>query len=100
MVPEGDFEASPSEFFIGQMSPDDFLPASFEIPTKGLQDGAPLGFKIVYRVGRDIYETAALNTVLNLEAAPARIRPLYIAVPVVVIGLAAGLWRWRRGRWA
>ena len=97
VVPVGDFDASPSEFFIGEMSPQDFLPAHFEIPTAGLQQGEELAFKIVYRVGRETYETPELKAVLDLENPPLKLRPLYIIVPVViVVGLGLFFWRLKR----
>ncbi len=99
VVPLGSIEASPSEFFIGGMSPDDFLPAYFRIPTDNLENGDHLYFKAVYRVGRQTYETSPLCTVVYLEEAQGLSLAVYIVPPVVLVLLALLVWSLRRRRW-
>lgn len=99
VVPIGDIEASPSEFFIGTMSPNDFLPANFKVETTNLKDGDQLSFKLIYRVGRQTYETQAINAVVHLEG-PERTSPvIYIVPPVVFVLLVLLWWSLRRKKW-
>ena len=99
VVPVGNFEASPSEFFIGSMSPNDFLPANFKVETSNLKDGDQLSFKLVYRVGRQTYETQPINTVVHLEGAQ-KINPVVYILPTVVFVLLVLLWWFlRRKKW-
>ena len=97
VVPVGDFQAYPSDFFIGQMSPDDFLPAYFEVSTDELEDGDELCFKIVYRVDRETYETSLLCRAISFEEPQGRNLGVYIVPPIVVVVLAT-LFLWLRRR--
>lgn len=99
VVPLGNLETSPSEFFIGTMSPNDFLPANFKVETGNLRDGDQLSFKAVYRVGRQTYETPPLNAVVHLEASTRTNPAIYIVPPVVVVLLVLLWWSLRRKRW-
>ena len=99
VVPIGDIKASPSEFFIGSMSPNDFLPANFKVETTNLKDGDQLSFKLFYRVGRQTYETQPIDTVVHLEETKKVNSAVYI-VPIVVFVLLALLWWFlRRKKW-
>jgi hypothetical protein len=99
VVPVGDFEASPSEFFIGTMSPNDFLPANFKVETTNLKDGDQLSFKLFYRVGRQTYETQPINTVVHLVESR-KVNPVVYIVPTVVFVLLVLLWWFsRRKKW-
>jgi len=99
VVPIGDFEASPSEFFIGSMSPNDFLPANFKVETSNLKDGDQLSFKLVYRVGRQTYETQPINTVVHLEETR-KVNSVVYILPIVVFVLLVLLWWFlRRKKW-
>lgn len=99
VVPVGNITTSPSEFFIGTMSPNDFLPANFKVETSNLKDGDTLSFKLVYRVGRQTYETQPINAVIHLEE-PERTSPVvYIVPPVVVVLLVLLWWALRRKKW-
>ena len=99
VVPIGDIEASPSEFFIGTMSPNDFLPANFNVETSNLKDGDQLSFKLVYRIGRQNYETPPIQTVVHLEDSPKANLALYILPPVAVVLLVLLWWYARRKKW-
>jgi hypothetical protein len=99
VVPVGDFQAYPDEFIIGGMSPDDFLPAYFEVLTSELQDGDELCFKIVYRVDRETYETSPLCTAINLQEPQGRNLGVYIVPPIIgVMVVSLFLWLRRRRR--
>jgi hypothetical protein len=99
VMPVGDFEASPAEFFIGTMSPNDFLPANFKVETSNLKDEDTLSFKLVYRVGRQTYETQPINVIMHLED-PEKTNPaIYIVPPVVVVLLVLLWWSLRRKKW-
>jgi hypothetical protein len=98
VVPLADVEVSPSEFFIGGMSPDDFLPAHFRVPTEDLEDGHEIGFKVVYRVGHQTYESPPLATVLHLEEANGTNPAFYIVPPIAVALAIAAFWYLRSRR--
>lgn len=99
VIPVGDFEASPSEFFIGEMSPDDFLPAYFKVPTTELQDGDELCFKAVYRIDRETYESQSLCTTVQIEEPQGANIAVYL-VPLLLLAVVLSLliWRVRRRR--
>lgn len=99
VVPIGDIEIYPSEFFIGTMSPNDFLPASFRIDTSQLEDGDQISFKLVYRIGRQIYESPPLNTVVHFEEAEGMSPVIYIVPPLAVALIVLLGWMLRRKRW-
>jgi len=100
VVPIGDFDALPSEFFIGKMSPDDFLPANFKVPTDDLRDGDELAFKVTYRIGRQNYETPSVTTIVNIEDSQESNAGIFIILPVVVIAILVTTWIIRRRkRW-
>ena len=99
VVPLGDIDVAPAEFFIGGMAPDNFLPAYFKVSSDGLKDGDELYFKLVYRVGQNTYETSPLHAVISLEKEQNR-NPAIIIVPIVVVALLVVLvWLLRRKRW-
>ncbi len=98
VVPLNNMGITPSEFFIGGMSPDDFLPANFRVPTHDLENGDHLQFKVVYRVSRGVLETEPLTVTINLTE-PEESSPLvYIVPPVVVVLLLLLIWLVRRRR--
>jgi len=99
VVPLSDIETSPSEFFIGTMAPNDFLPANFRVETDNLEDGDQLSFKLVYRVGRQNYETPPIYTVIHLEEPEEKNIIVYIVPPVVVVVIVLLWWLLRRKRW-
>jgi hypothetical protein len=99
VVPLGDIEASPSEFFIGTMSSNDFLPANFKIETDNLHDKGQLSFKLVYRIGRQTYETQPLQVTIHLEQTERTNLIVYIVPPVVVVLLVLIWWSLRRRKW-
>jgi len=99
VVPLSDIETSPSEFFIGTMAPNDFLPANFRVETGNLKDGDQLSFKLVYRVGRQNYETPPIYTVIHLEEPEEKNIIVYIVPPVVVVVIVLLWWLLRRKRW-
>jgi hypothetical protein len=99
VVPLGDIEASPSEFFIGTMSSNDFLPANFKIETANLHDKEQLSFKLVYRIGRQTYETQPLQVTIHLEQTERTNLVVYIVPPVVVVLLVLIWWSLRRRKW-
>jgi hypothetical protein len=96
VVPVGDFDTSPSEFFIGTMSSNDFLPASFRVQTDQFNDGDRISFKLVYRIGRQTYETSPIDVVIHLEQASKASLIVYIVPPVVFVLLVLILWSLRR----
>jgi hypothetical protein len=99
VIPVGNFEASPSSFFIGGMAPDDFLPAFFRVQTEGLEDGDEMVFKVVYRIGRDTYESEPLRVVLNFEESGG-VNPAVFLIPIIIVVLIVVLlWFLRRRRW-
>jgi hypothetical protein len=98
VIPLDDTEMAPSEFFIGTMSPDDFLPASFRLSTEDLQDGDQLSFKIVYRVGRETLETSPLAVTVHLEEPEESNLVVYIVPPLAVVLLLLLMWLLRRRR--
>jgi hypothetical protein len=85
VVPTEDIDISPSEFFIGTMSPNDFLPASFKIRTSQFNDGDRIGFKLVYRIGRQTYETSPISMVIHFNSSGKSNLIAYIVPPVVVV---------------
>ena len=98
VLPMADVEVAPSEFFVGSMSPDDFLPAHFKVPTDGLEDCHELQFKVVYRIGHQTYESAPVATVVHLEQANST-NPAFFIVPILAAVLAIALfWHLRRRR--
>lgn len=99
VVPVSNIEASPSEFFIGTMAPNDFLPATFQVETSNLKDGDQLSFKLVYRLGRQNYETPPIYTVIHLEEPEGTNPIVYIVPPAVVVVIALLWWLLRRKRW-
>jgi len=99
VIPLGDIEASPSEFFIGTMSPNDFLPANFKIETDNLHDKEQLSFKLVYRIGRQTYETQPLQVVVHIEQTGKTNLVVFIVPPIVVVLLVLIWWSLRRRRW-
>lgn len=86
VMPLTDIPMSPTEFFIGEMAPDDFLPAYFKIASDYVVEGKELSFKLVYRVGTDNFETAPLRTVIHIEEEQTGNAALVI-VPIVVVVL-------------
>ena len=99
VVPLGNIEASPAEFFIGTMASNDFLPANFKVETSNLKDGDQLSFKLVYSIGTQTYETQPMNAVIHLEAANRTNLVVYIAPPLVVVLLVMLWWFMRRRKW-
>jgi hypothetical protein len=99
VVPVGDIEASPAEFFIGTMSSNDFLPANFKVETSNLNDGDQLSFKLVYSIGTRTYETQPMNAVIHLESASSTNLVVYIVPPVVVVLLVILWFLMRRRKW-
>jgi hypothetical protein len=99
VVPVGDFEASPAEFFIGTMAPNDFLPANFKVETNNLKDGEQLSFKLTYRIGTQNYETQPIQAVIHLQNPQKTNLALYIVPPVAVVLLVLVWWSLRRRRW-
>jgi hypothetical protein len=99
VVPLDNLETSPSEFFIGTMSPNDFLPANFKVETDNLKDGDQLAFKLVYRIGRQTYETEPIYTIVHLGKAEKPSLLIYIVPPVVVVLLMLLWWALRRKKW-
>lgn len=99
VVPLGDVEASPAEFFIGTMSSNDFLPASFKVETSNLKDGDQLSFKLVYSIGTQTYETQPMNAVIHLDPANSTNLVVYIVPPVVVVLLVIMWLLMRRRKW-
>ena len=99
VVPVSNIETSPSEFFIGTMAPNDFLPATFKVETSNLKDGDQLSFKLVYRVGRQNYETPPIYTVIHLEEPEGTNPIVYIVPPVAVVAIVLLWWLLRRKRW-
>jgi hypothetical protein len=99
VIPLGDIEASPSEFFIGTMSSNDFLPANFKIETANLHDKEQLSFKLVYRIGRQTYETQPLQVVVHIEQTGKTNLVVFIVPPIVVVLLVLIWWSLRRRRW-
>jgi len=85
VVPVGDFQAYPDEFFIGGMSPNDFLPAYFEVVTNELEDGDEMCFKIVYSVDREPYETSLLCRAISFQEPQGRNPVVYIVPPILVV---------------
>jgi hypothetical protein len=85
VVPVGDIDTSPSEFFIGTMSPNDFLPASFRVQTDQFSDGDRISFKLVYRIGRQTYETSPISVVIHSNSTGKANLIVYIVPPVVVV---------------
>ena len=97
VVPVGDIDTSPSEFFIGTMSSNDFLPASFKIQTDQFKDGDRIGFKLLYRIGRQTYETSPVNMVIHFNSA-GKANPIVYIVPPVVVVLLVLIWLYLRRR--
>jgi len=81
------------------MAPDDFLPAFFRVSTEGLEDGDEMVFKVVYRIGRDTYESEPLRVVINFEESGGVSPAAYIIPVVVVVIVIVLLWFLRRKRW-
>ncbi len=96
VVPVGVVDTSPSEFFIGTMSPNDFLPASFKVQTDQFNDGDRISFKLVYRIGRQTYETSPIDVVIHLKETSKASLIVYIVPPVVFVLLVLIVWSLRR----
>ncbi|MBE0481587.1 MAG: hypothetical protein IBX68_11495 [Dehalococcoidia bacterium] len=98
VVPVGTFQAYPSEFFIGTMSPNDFLPASFRINGGSVLDGERPGFKLIYRIGRNTYETEPVSMLVNYEKTGG-ISPLVYILPPALVVLSVPVWWSLRRKW-
>ena len=96
VIPVGDSETAPSEFFIGEMSSGDFLPAYFRIASDRIEDGDELQFKITYRVEQKAYETPILSTVINIEEPPESHTSTYFIIALVVVIVLVIVWFLRR----
>jgi hypothetical protein len=99
VVPVGDFEAAPAEFFIGTMSHNDFLPVNFKVETNNLKHGEQLSFKLSYRIGTQNYKTQPIQAVIHLKNPPKTNLALYIVPPLAVVLLLLFWWSLRRRRW-
>jgi len=86
VIPLSDIPTSPTEFFIGEMAPDDFLPAYFKIADNYVVEGKDLSFKLVYRVGTDNFETAPLHAEIHMDEEQTSNAALVI-IPIVVVVL-------------
>jgi len=98
VVPVGEFETLPSEFFIGEMSSGDFLPANFKVPTDNFQDGDAVSFKVQYRVERQNYETPPIQTTITIEKQSRSYVGLIVILTIVVIIVILAIWLLRRRR--
>jgi hypothetical protein len=79
------------------MSSNDFLPASFKIQTDQFKDGDRIGFKLLYRIGRQTYETSPVNMVIHFNSA-GKANPIVYIVPPVVVVLLVLIWLYLRRR--
>jgi ubiquitin-protein ligase len=95
VVPVGNTTTSPSEFFVGQMAPDDFLPAFFKVPSEELKDCDELFFKVVYRVGRQTYESTPLRVAVEADRSEVADVEWYIIPLIILAVIALVLLSWR-----
>ncbi len=83
-------------YWIGPMSPDEFLPVEFKVDTSELQDEENLKFRPVYRVGEQSVTGSPISVNVNIKESKDAPIKYYVAVSVAVVAILLLLFWYRR----